>query len=85
MQNYELRPSDSCESEIPDAEEIDEVFRPNNVNDSSWHKAKKCCKIYCITSMISLVLGLIIFIIVMGIALSNLTEGKCRLLFARLK
>ena len=81
MQNYELRPSDSCESENFERNEIDEVIRIN----SSWHKAKKCCKIYCITSMISLVLGLIIFIIVMGIALSNLTEGKYSLLFARRK
>ena len=35
MQLHDLRPSDSCESEIPTAEEIDEVFRPNNVNASS--------------------------------------------------
>ena len=55
---------------------IDENIILSDQRTSSWHKAKKCCKIYCIASTISLMVGVVSFLIAMGVAVSNLSEGK---------
>ena len=50
---------------------------------TSWQKLKKCLKICCCLSILSIVIGLISFTIAMGIALSRLNEGNmCLKLFS---
>ena len=74
MQIQDENPSNSAEN--VDSKEVEMAIRTIDQESSSWHKTKKCCKIYCFVSMISLVIGLLIFVIAMGVALSNLTEGE---------
>ena len=70
----------SNNAEDVDSKEVQMVIRMTDQESSSWQKTKKCCKVYCLASMISLVIGLVIFVIAMGVALSNLTDGKFELL-----
>ena len=69
-------PSSSWGNDNVEVKGMDENIRLSDQRTSSWHKAKKCCKIYCIASTISLIIGLVSFLIAMGIAISNLSEGK---------
>ena len=76
MQMQENVSSSSWGNDNVEVKGIDENIIMSDQRTSSWHKTKKCCKIYCIASTISLIVGLVSFLIAMGVAVSNLSEGK---------